>query len=232
MFPGSGFGVAVTVAELRPSPLPQPVRPGVTETPMRLHEMLPADGLTDAELAREIQAATRVETLVAAYRAERVAQLAARRPATADRQQSEPGSAREVDPLHDVGVSEFFPDELAQIMNSSRTAATRLTETALTLLTRLPHTWEALSSGELDWPRARGLAAELGWSARDTDPELVAEVEAAVLPAALGMSIPALRAAARRELIARDAAAADRRARQAERNADVVTRPTPTAWQS
>jgi hypothetical protein len=47
-----------------------------------------------------------------------------------------------------------------------------------------------------------------------------------VLPRAGRLSIPGLRAAARGELLRRDAAAADRRRRHAERAADVVVRPT------
>jgi hypothetical protein len=93
----------------------------------------------------------------------------------------------------------------------------------MTLVERLPASWTALADGRLDWPRARALARELGWPARGTDPELVAEVEAAVLPEAMEMSVTRL-ASARRELLTRDAAAADRRRRQAERAADVTVR--------
>jgi hypothetical protein len=227
MFPGSAFGVGVTVAELCP-PVPDvALPPGVAERPMRLHEMLPGEALTDAELAREIQRTTQVEAVIAAYRVERVMQLAARRPASLDRRRGEPGAAADENELLAVGTSEFFPDELASIMNCSRTAATVLADTATTLLTRLPATWEALAAGELDWPRARALAAELGWAARETPPPIVTAVEEAVLPGAADMSVRALRAAARRELLARDARAADRRREQAERQADGVLCPRP-----
>ena len=182
MFPGSAFGVGVTVAELCP-PVPDvALPPGVAERPMRLHEMLPGETLTDAELAREIQRTIQVEAVITAYRVERVMQLGARRPASLDRRRGQPGAAVEENELLAVGISEFFPDELASIMNCSRTAATVLADTATTLLTRLPATWEALAAGELDWPRARALAAELGWAARETPQPIVAAVEAAVLP--------------------------------------------------
>ena len=52
----------------------------MVERGARLHELLPAEGFTDAELAREIQRADQVEGMVAAYKAERIAELAARRP--------------------------------------------------------------------------------------------------------------------------------------------------------
>ena len=109
------------------------------------------------------------------------------------------------DPL--PGVDEFFPDELALTLHCSRAEATTLAEVALTLVERLPATWTALAEGQLDWPRARALAQELGWPARETEPELVAEVEAEVLPQAMELSVSRLRALTRKELIRRDAAA-------------------------
>src|SRR6476469_10021458 len=56
---------------------------------------------------------------------------------------------------------------------------------------------------------------ELARPADGSDPAVVAAVEAAVLPQAAGLSIRGLRLLARRELLARDAAAADRRREQA-----------------
>jgi hypothetical protein len=226
MFPGSAFGVDVTVAELCPV-VPGPPRPVAGERPMRLDEMLPAESMTDAELAREIQRATQVEAVIAAYKTERIVQLAARRTSALDRRRGDPGAAAEPHALIDAGISEFFPDELAQIMNCSRTATTVLTEHAVALLTDLTATWEKLAAGELDWPRARALAAELGAAARVLDPAVITAVEAAVLPEAPGLSVRALRAAVRRELIVRDPASADRRRLQAERASDVELRHAP-----
>jgi hypothetical protein len=113
------------------------------------------------------------------------------------------------------------------ILNCSRTEATLLCDWSTTLLQRLPATWAALADGELDWPRARAIAAELGWKARTTPPMVIAAVEAAVLPGATALSVSGVRAAVRRELLARDALAADARRAQAERCADVVVRPQP-----
>ncbi|HEY0126024.1 MAG TPA: DUF222 domain-containing protein, partial [Blastococcus sp.] len=229
MFEGGAYGVGVTVASLEPVLWPA-LPPGVVERPTRLGEMMPVAVRSDAELAVELQRVDQVEGRLAAYRAELVAQLAARRPDAADRQIGEPGAAspdwvpapgREPAP----GVSEFFADELALILNCSRTAATRLADSSLLLTTQLRATWEALADGRLDWPRARALAAELAEPAREVEPALLAEVEAAVLPRATSRSVRGLRAAVREELLQRDAAAADRRRKAAARAADVVLRP-------
>ncbi|WP_157943892.1 DUF222 domain-containing protein [Blastococcus atacamensis] len=156
-------------------------------------------------------------------------ELAARRPDTLDRQVGEPGAAspewlpgagREAAP----GVSEFFADELAQVLNCSRTAASALADQSLVLLRHLPATWAALADGRLDWPRARAPAAELGPVTGEVEPEVLSQVEVAVLLRADRLSVSGLRAAARAELLRRDEAAAERRRRQAERCADVTVR--------
>ncbi|UOY03804.1 HNH endonuclease signature motif containing protein [Blastococcus sp. PRF04-17] len=226
MFPGSSYGVAVTVARLHaPSAELMPAVPGERDT--RLDELLPAESLTDAELAREIDACTRIEARLAAYKADRIAQLAARRSAARDRQPGQPGAAPQRDERLPDDVSEFFPDELAMILNCSRTAATVQTEVSLTLRHTLTRTWVAMTEGRIDPARGRALALELGAPARDTDPLIIAAVESAMLPVATTMSVKRLRAETRKELVARDAAAADRRRRQAARAADVVVRHLP-----
>ncbi|WP_116453706.1 DUF222 domain-containing protein, partial [Blastococcus litoris] len=110
-------------------------------------------------------------------------------------------------------------------LGCSRTAATKLADCALLLRDRLPATWAALADGEVDWPRARALAAELSDPARDLEPAVLASIEAAVLPRAARLSIRGLQAAVRAELLRHDPAAADRRRRTAARGADVVLRP-------
>src|SRR4051794_7168850 len=192
--------------------------------------MMPVAARSDAEIALELQRVQQMEARLAAYTAELVAELAARRPDSLDRQIGEPGAAapewlpgagREAA----TGVSEFFADELALILNCSRTAATKLADSAALLIERLPATWAALADGQLDWPRARALAAELLEPARALEPQVLAEVEAAVLPGARARSIRQLQAAARRDWLRRDPTAAAPRRRQAERAADVVVRP-------
>lgn len=204
--------------------------PGITARPTRLGELLPVKTRTDAEIALELQRVQQLEARLAAYSAELIVELAARRPSTLDRQIGDPGGASPdwvPGPLNEApdGVSEFFADELAVILNCSRAAATKLADAAALLLGRLPATWAALADGLLDWPRARALAAELIDPARDVEPQVLAEVEAAVLPQASRLSIRGLQAAARKELLRRDAAAADRRRKRAESAADVTVRP-------
>ena len=240
VFRGSGFGVGVTVADLRPWPAEaMPLQgadaaellpPGVIERPARLGEMLPVSWRSGAEIATELQRVTQAEAQLTAYKAELVMGLAALRPADEDPAPGEPGAASPAWKSSwdwatvALGVSEFFCDELAMILNCSRSAATTLFEQSATLLGRIPATWAALADGKLDWPRARKIAAELGWAARETDPDIVREVEAAILPVAAELSIKALEAAIRRELIARDADAANRRRRDRQRTADVTVR--------
>ena len=164
--------------------------------------------------------------MLAAFKAELVVGLAADRPASGDRQRGQTGAASGewAAQLLDEDVSEFFPDELALVLNCSRTAATQQWERSTTLRRRLPATWAALADGWLDWPRARAIAAELGWPARESPDDVLAAVEAVVLPQATGLSITRLRALVRAELIKADPAAADRRRKKAERDADVTVR--------
>ena len=227
MFPPGAFGVGVTVAELRPALEDDVVLPeGVVARPSRLGDLLPVHLMTPEQKAANLQRVAEAEAQLAAFKAELVVGLAADRPATEDRRSSQPGAASGewAAQLLDASVSEFYPDELSHILNCSRAEATRLWEHASTLQLRLPRTWAALADGELDWPRARAIAAELGWPARDSIPAVLAAVEAAVLPQATGLSVTRLRALVRSELLKADAAAADARRKQAERQADVTVR--------
>jgi hypothetical protein len=235
VFEGGGFGVGVTVTPLDVQPYPvELLPPGVTARPTRLGELMPVAARTDAEIALELRRVQQMEARLAAYTAELVAELAARRPDGLDRQIGEPGAAAPgwlpgAGRPAATGVSEFFADALALILPCSRTAATKLADSAALLVDRLPATWAALADGLLDWPRARALAAELLEPARDLEPRVLAAVEAAVLPGAGGRSIRRLQAAARRELLRRDAAADRRRARADGRPTWWCVRP-PTAW--
>ena len=225
MFPAGGFGVGVTVAELTPWVEDVVVLPvGVTARPSRLGELLRVDLMTAAQKAAQLQRVAVAEAELAAFRAELVVGLAGDRPAKDDRTKGQTGvaSGEWAAQLLDEDVSEFFPDELALVLNVSRTGATVLWERCTTLRRRLPATWAALADGELGWPRARVIAAELGWPARETPDDVLAAVEAAVLARAAGLSITRLQALVRAELIKADPAAADRRRRKAERDADVT----------
>ncbi|MGY1916427.1 DUF222 domain-containing protein [Blastococcus sp. SYSU DS0973] len=185
-----------------------------------------------AEIALELQRIQQAESALAAYRAELICELAARRPDTTDRQLGKPGAASP-DWLPgpgnppSAGVSEFFADELAMVLNCSRAEATTQAELSTTLVEHLPATWAALADSALGWPRARAVAAELSGPVRELAPQVIAAVEAAVLPGAPELPVTRVRAAVRRELLHHDAAAAERRRRQAERCADVVVHPAP-----
>ncbi len=74
-------------------------------------------------------------------------------------------------------------------------------------------------------PEALYVAEGSGLAGIPVAPHVLAEVERAVLPRARHLSIRGLQAVARKELLHRDAAAADRRRALAERGADVVVRP-------
>jgi Domain of unknown function (DUF222) len=227
MFPPGSFGVGVTVAALRPAkPHDATLPEGVVSRPSRLGELLSVEEMTPDQKAANLQRIVELEARLAAFKAELVVGLAADRPATDDRRGGQPGAASGewASELLDVSVSEFFPDELAMILNCSRGEATRLWERCSTLRLRLPRTAAALADGELDWPRARAITEELGWPARDSVPAVLSAVESAVLPQAAALSVTRLKALVRGELIKADAAAADARRRQTQREADVTVR--------
>jgi hypothetical protein len=235
MFEGGGFGVGLTVNRLELSPLAA-FPSEVEERPARLSELMPVAARSDAELAAELRRAAAADSRLWAYRVELVAQLAARRPASLDRAAGRPGAAapgwsRPAPALE--GRSEFLPDELAMVLDCSRSEATRLAEVALTLLLRLPDTWAALADGELSWSRARAIAQEVNRSGgAEVDPHALATVEAVVLPQAGDLTVGALRALVRTELVRRDAEAADRRRKLAEASADVRLRRSGTEGMS
>lgn len=228
MFEGGGFGVGLTVNQLAMPSRPAELMPAEQEWhPARLGELMPVASRTNAEIAEEMRRASIADSRLWAYRVEMIVQLAVRCSDDRDRPAGVPGAASPSwsgqSPLP-AGVSEFFPDELALILNCSRGEATRLTSLAWTLWHRLPDTWAALADGELTWSRARAIAAEINRYGPDFDAHLVSTVEAAVLPQAAELSVGRLQALVRTEVVRRDAEAAERRRRQARSAADVVLR--------
>jgi|tagenome__1003787_1003787.scaffolds.fasta_scaffold20918368_2 hypothetical protein len=211
-------GVALAV-ELRaasePAFVPEPPR-------RRIGDVLPVRFRSDVELCGELQRVQAVESMLAAYKTELVLALAAQRPAELDLAEGEPGAATwGPGEVRLPEVSEFFPDELGQVLRCSRAAATELAETSIVLLTRLTATWGRLADGLLDWPRARAIAAELGWPARDVPDSVVHAVEGEVLPRAAGLGIRALRELIRARLLAHGVDLSERRRRDAEQLANV-----------
>ena len=227
MFGGDGFGVGLTVNQLHMPPSADMAPPDPDRHPARLGELMPVAARADVGLGEEMRRTNIAESRLWAYRLEQIAQLAARRRDDRDRAPGQPGAAvpgwtRTSWVLE--GYSEFLPDEVALIQNCSRTEASKLTEAALTLLHRMPDTWAALADGLLNWPRARAFAAEVVRCGPELDPQVLAAVEAVVLPQAAELGVGALRAGVRAELITRDAVVADRRRKRAEAEADVRLR--------
>jgi hypothetical protein len=201
MASGGGFAVGVTVVPVDAAPSPWELAdPDPVPRVERLGEWLPR-GRSPNESAGFLQQVTAAEAKLAALKLELALDIAAARPVPDD---PRPGRAGAVE-HGPAGTSEFVLDELAAVLNCSRAAAVLLLDQAHVLSTRLPGTWAALAAGALDWPRARAIAAELGRPADDSDPAVVAAVEAAVLPAAAELSIRGLRELIRRELALRGA---------------------------
>ena len=218
MFDGDGFGVGLTVAALDagvPSGWPLPGR--VRARPSRLTEVLPPVARSRAGVALELGRVQQHRAQLAAYEAALVVQLADRHP--------DPDAALDgADPGIGVDVDEFFVDELAVTLGTSVTSAGSTWTIAETLVRQLPGTWAALADGELDSARGRAIAAEVAAHPR-TEPVVLLAVEAAVLPVATELTVTGLRAAVRRELVAHDPAAAERRRRTAADRADATVRP-------
>ena len=229
VFEGDGFGVGLTINQLYAPPCPgtELVPADVDRHPTRLGELMPVAARDDVGLGEEMRRANIADSRLWAYRLEMVAQLAARRRDDRDRAPGQPGAAvpgwTTASWVLD-GCSEFLPDEVALIMNCSRAEATKLTEAALILVRRLPDTWAALADGELNWPRARAIAQEIVRHGPELDPDVLAAVEAVVVPQAPELAVGRLKALVRAELIKRDAEAADRRRKQAEAAVDVRLR--------
>jgi hypothetical protein len=115
------------------------------------------------------------------------------------------------------------------VTRSSLAAAVTLAERSLALVRELPATWAALADGLIDAPRANAIVRALGGQSvaagGPVHPEVVAEVEAQALGWAVAGEPPVrLRERTAAALIAVDGAAADRRRRRAERQADVTVR--------
>src|SRR3954453_3541242 len=215
-------GVALAV-ELRaasePAFVPEPPR-------RRIGDVLPVRFRSDVELCGELQRVQAVESMLAAYKTELVLALAAQRPAELDLAEGEPGATTwGPGEVRLPEVSEFFPDELGQVLRCSRAAATELAETSIVLLTRLPVTWGRLADGLLDWPRARAIAAELGWPAKDVPDAVVRLVEAEVLPRAMELKIRSLRELVRARLLAHGVDLSEQRRKRAESTANVTVDP-------
>ncbi|NEK86398.1 HNH endonuclease [Blastococcus saxobsidens] len=112
----------------------------------------PAAGWASGPLGA-VQAADREIARQTAVRARAVAEFAASRPASVDRQPGEPGAMsaarRAARPQVLVDVSEWATQELALALSLSTEAAQQLLERSSTLVRRLPGTLAALEAGTL-----------------------------------------------------------------------------------
>src|SRR3954454_12782720 len=178
-----------------------------------------------------VQSADREIARLTAVRARAVAEFAASRPASADRQQGERGAmsperwAARPEVLRPV--SEWAAQELTVGLSITETAAEALLARSLTLVHRLPTTLAALEAGALHpghlWPMLEKVAPI-------EDDRIRAEVEGALLRWAAGrVTTPAqLGDKARREVLKRNARSAARRLNDAMKKRGVYLRPEPT----
>ncbi|NEK85049.1 DUF222 domain-containing protein [Blastococcus saxobsidens] len=183
---------------------------------------LPVGVLSDGEIAAELERVQARRAMDAAYEAELVMALAAQRPDVDDPSPGHPGARRRGDGSPVPGTSEFLPDELAELLNCSRSFASGVLADAHQLVERMPAVWQASGEGRLDWFRARVFADVLE-AASD---EVAAAVVAQVLPVAPGLSSGRLRKRLVAAAIAADEEFSERRRREAQRRAGVRTYPT------
>jgi hypothetical protein len=186
---------------------------------------LPVGLLSREQKAAELARVQELRAVTAAYEAELVLGLADDSPDADDPPPGTPG-ARSWKPDTELpGVSEFFPTELAVVLNCGRVAASKLAHRAWTFRESLPATWAALAAGELDEYRARVLVEVL----EHTAPALARRVEARLLPEAASLTAGKLKKWAIALLHELDPDAADRRRTAAKRRADVRVHPAPDA---
>jgi hypothetical protein len=181
---------------------------------------LPASWLGDQEVADELGRIQRNRARDAAREADLILRLAELRPDIDDPEPGSPGARsrtwRKTDP-EIPGVSEFFSDELAHVINLGRGTAAFRARRAHTWRANLPGTLTALHRGEIDERRAGVLADAL----QHTRPELAGAVEVQLLPEACELSPARLRARALELLAELDATAIEKRRPEAEEAADV-----------
>lgn len=221
-----GWGLTLSVGPLVPD-LPEFLPPGVTRRRTRLAELLRPEQFDDVRCASELAALADMRAQQDAYEMAVVKRLADLRPDLWDLIPDDPGSKAEgwVPGRTFAGVTEFFADELALVLNCTRTRAHNLAECALVLTEQLPTTWEALADGRIDLSRATALVRVLGWQQQHVDADVIAAVEREALAWAVAGETPyKLQERTAAALVELDAAAADRRRTQAQKRSDVTIR--------
>src|SRR5438309_7603660 len=155
---------------------------------------LPVALLDDHEKAAELARVQQRRAMDTAYEAELALGLAVDRPDDADPAPGTPGArSRGWAPDGELpGVREFFPAELAVVLNCGRGTASHLARRAWTWREKLPATFAALAAGRIDERRARELADVL----QHTPADVARAVEARLLADAASLSLRRLRARA------------------------------------
>ncbi len=186
---------------------------------------MPVALLSKAQKAAELQRVQARRAIDAAYEAELVMGLADDTPDTLDPSADHPGAKKGswAPDTELPGVSEFFTAELAMVLNCGRRTASRLAQRAWIYRESLPATWAAQAEGRLDESRAKIIADVLAHTA----PAMARAVEAAVLAEATGLSLGRLKARALELLLELDPEAVDARRKDAQRQADVRSYPSP-----
>ena len=174
----------------------------------------PAPDLEDGALAGVAASFRRLASWAAAGELAAVAQIASRS-ARADRRATVDGSGRP------DRVTTDAAGQISLALAMSHDGASGWTDLAVTLTWRLPATGAALAAGEIDLARARMIARMTGPLSDDA----ARQVESAVLGRAGWFTLGQLHAALRCAVIKADPQGAERRRREAERNAKVVLYP-------
>jgi hypothetical protein len=141
----------VTSTVLRQSSLEELLAAWFGDRPL-LGARLPVSVLARSQKAAELQRVQRAKAMCAAYEAELILGLADDSPADDDPAPGTPGArSRSWAPDGDLpGVSEFFPAELAVVLNCGRGTASHLAHRAWVYRKHLPATRAALAGGVLD----------------------------------------------------------------------------------
>ncbi|RBY79245.1 HNH endonuclease [Blastococcus sp. TF02-09] len=176
---------------------------------------------TDLELVADIWSSDAHMAREYARQAAAVAELARRRTVEWDADFGSRGApgvdSRAMRPPALADVSDDFVSELAVIRHCSEDEASRLAAESVLLTTTLAPTWSELFAGRLTIRKARILLDLLG----DASDAVAAAVQARVLPGAEDCPPSRLGDRVRYHLYRVDAAAKERRRREAERRADV-----------
>ncbi|RBY84366.1 HNH endonuclease signature motif containing protein [Blastococcus sp. TF02A-26] len=184
---------------------------------------LPVTLVSREQAAAELQRVVAQRAMLAAYEAELVAAMADESPDTDDPPPGVRGARGSWGAqARPAGVSEFFPAELAVVLNCGRGTASNLIGRALVWRAKLPGTLALLGSGALDEARAKVLAEVV----EQAEPGVARRVEAQLLEQATELSVGKLRTRAQALLVAVDPGGVDERRARAQKTADVRIYPS------